>query len=135
MDKICPERIVRAASKTTDGDNPSIILLLDSPYTANLERIVCNVHEPVLLRLLVCKEENSTKKPDDCPYPDQKNRNASKRACSDSKEKLAQIYIRHEKWNVTARSCVLVFVEGKYLNDINELIKIFQNTVSWLNIA
>ena len=135
MAKICPERIVRAASITTNGDNPSIIQLLDSPYTANLERIVCNVHEPVLLRLLVCKEENSSKKPDDCSYPDQKNMNANKRACSDSKDKLAHVYVRHEKWNAKARSCVLVFVEGKYLSNTNELFKIFQNTVNWLNIA
>ena len=102
---------------------------------ANLERIICNVHEPILLRLLVCKEERNTDEPDSCLYPDHVNEKATKKACRDSNKKLAQIYIRHETINPVARSCVLVFIEGKYLSNTNVLIEIFQNTVNWLNIA
>jgi hypothetical protein len=128
----CTERIIRASSTTADGATPNKICLLPSSNTANIQRIICNVHEPVLLRLLVCKVERKT---DDCPYPEHRNREAVKEACRDSEKKLAQIYLRHEKFDKIARSCVVVFVEGRYLRQTDELLEIFRNTVEWLNIA
>jgi hypothetical protein len=92
------------------------------------------VLEPVLLRLLVCKDENITKTPDDCPYPEHKNREATKWICNSSENKLAQIYIRHEKIAAKARSCLIIFVEGRYLGRTDELLETLLCTVSLLNI-
>jgi hypothetical protein len=132
---ICPERIIRASSATTDEATSNTVELLPSSNTAYLQRIIFNVHEPVLLRLLVCKEEKNTEEPDDCPYPGQRNREAVKKACGDTEKKLAQIYLRHEKFDKKARSCVIVFVEGEHLSQTGKLLEIFRNTVEWLKIA
>jgi hypothetical protein len=126
--------IVRAASPK-EGVSPCIIELLPSPNTANLARIECNVLEAVLLRLLLCKDENPTGIPDDCLYPEHRNSEARKMACGSPEAKLAQIYIRHEKINVKSRSCLIVFVEGQYLHKIDDLLERMRNSVTWLNIA
>lgn len=133
MSGICPETIIRTTSNVTNGTSPNIILLSGSSNTANLERIVFNVHEPVLLRLLVCKEEKAH--PDICSFPEHENTYAVKFACKNSEVSLAQIYMRHEQINLKARSCVLIFIDGKYLQDTEKIIKIYENTVNWLNIA
>ena len=57
MDIICPRMILRASSKK-EGN---VVELLPSPNTANLQRIVCNVHEPILLRLLLLEKETVDK--------------------------------------------------------------------------
>jgi hypothetical protein len=114
--------------------NPNTIELLPSKNVANLEKIVCNVLESVLLRLLVCKDEKSGKTPEDCPYPEHKNCEADKLVCNNSEAKLAQIYIRHDKVNAQSRSCVIVFVEAQYLSKTEELLERLQNSISWLDI-
>lgn len=131
VDRICPVMIVRASSCATGN----IIPLLLSPNTANLQRIVCNVHEPLLLRLLVCREKNVAHNSNDCPYPDHINSQALKKACRDSEKKLAQVYVRHEQLNKKARSCVLIFIERHTLNKTEELSKLLKDTVGWLQIA
>jgi hypothetical protein len=135
MDNICPRMIVRSTVPNDREFNPNTIELLPSKNVANLEKIVCNVLEPVLLRLLVCKDEKSGETSDDCPYPEHKNREAVKLACNNSEAKLAQIYIRHDRINAQSRSCVIVFVEGQYLSKTDELLERLQNSVSWLDIA
>ena len=135
MDDICPSVIIRAVACVKDGFNPNVIPLLLSPSTANLQRIVCNIQQPVLLRLLVCREETKSHNPDNCAYPEHKNIVASKRACCDSQEKLAQLYVRDECTDINARSYILVFIAGHYLSNIDALLHLLKNTVDWLHIA
>jgi hypothetical protein len=130
---MCPGRIVRAAVPTA-GNIPSKISLLPSPNVANLKWIVCNVLEPVLLRMLVCKDENSAGIFDNCPYPEHKNNAADKWTCVDSVGKLAQIYLRHNNTDQKSRSCIITFVEGQYLGKTDELLELLQNTIDWLNV-
>jgi hypothetical protein len=135
LDEVCPGRIVRSDSPKGGQFSPSIVNLLPSSNVANLEKIECNVLEPVLLRLLVCKEEKPARSSDDCPYHDHKNPDAVRFACNDSNDKLAQMYIRHDNLNTKSRSCVVLFVEGRYLSKTDELLKMMKNTVEWLGIA
>jgi hypothetical protein len=135
MTDVCPEIIIRTAGPRDEDFSPSVITLSASSNVANLKNIVCNVLEPVLLRLLVCKEEKSVEKPDDCPYPDHKNHDAVRLACGETMTKLAQIYIRHDKINPKARSCLIVFIKGSYLSKTDEVMERLQNSVKWLNIA
>jgi hypothetical protein len=123
-DNTCPYKIVKRA-------NP-LVPLLHSLKTANLERIEFNIHNPVLLRLIVCKEEKIST---DCPYPDHENSNAFNVLCNYDNFKLAHIYVRHEQIDNIARSCVIVFTKTMYLFDKNELLNLLQNTVNWLDIA
>jgi len=125
-DGICP-------FKTVIPTDP-VVSLLPSINTANLERIVFNIHNPVLLRLLACKEEKNTQHPTGCLYPEHKNSKAVKIACN-LPGKLAHVYIRHEQINNTARSCIIVFIETMYLFDRDGLLDLFKNTVDWLDIA
>jgi hypothetical protein len=134
LNKICPGITIRAA-KPKGGVSPSIVELLPSPTTANLSKIECNVPEAVLLRLLTCKDENQTKMPEECPYPEHKNIGAEKLACNLHDIKLAQVYIKKEKSTGKSRSCLIVFIEGQYLNKkINELLERLKNSVAWLDI-
>ena len=135
IDIICPSIIVRASQPTADGSNPSVIKLLDSLNTANIERIVSYVGEPLLLRLLVCKEEKKRQRANNCPYPEHENNDATKKACANPENKLAHIYVRDEKTDKISRSCVVAFIEGLYLSKTDELLEIFKNTVEWLSIA
>jgi hypothetical protein len=57
MTSICPEIIIRAVNPKDEDFGPCTVKLSASSGVANLERIICNVLEPVLLRVLVCKEE------------------------------------------------------------------------------
>ena len=68
-DIICPKRIVRASDQQQD-DKPAVVSLLPYENTVNLRDIVCNSHEPVLLRLLVCKELKEKENQDRCPFTD-----------------------------------------------------------------
>jgi len=132
---ICPKMKIRAAAPTSEDFQPAIVPLLPSVNTAMLKTIVCNICEPVLLRLLACGDENTTKNPDDCPLPDHKNTAAAKTVCRDSKSKLAQVYFRHEQITAKARSCVIVFIEGQYLKRTDDLFELLLSTVNWLGIA
>lgn len=125
-DTTCPFKIVLPT------DPP--VSLLPSPNTANLDKIVFNIHDPFLLRLLLCKEEKISQHSTNCLYPNHKNPNAVNIACN-FQGKLAHIYVRREQTNNTTRSCVIVFIETMYLFDKNGLLNLFNNTVSWLNIA
>jgi hypothetical protein len=127
--------IVRPTSHITGGFSPNTVQLIPSPNTANLNKIVFNMHLPILLRLLLCKEQRLTPSPDNCPYPEHKNDGVVKKTCGNSVDKMAQIYVRHEKMDTKARSCVLVFIEGHYLSNIDNLFLIVKNTVDWLQIA
>lgn len=138
-DIICPESIVRA-SEQTSGNFTNTTLLISSFNTANLKSIVWDVHSPLLLRLLHCKEEKSKNNQNKCPFTDPPytehiNKEATKKACIDSKNKLAQIYFRHEQFDIKARSCVVAFIESYNLHKIDLLLDLFYNTVEWLNIA
>jgi hypothetical protein len=136
MTDICPEIILRAAIPNDENFSPSTVKLLDSPHTANLKRIVCNVLEPVLLRLLVCKDEKLAQTPDtSCPYPEHQNREAAKLVCNNSEIKLAQIYLRHDKMNPKARSCLIIFVKGCYTDKTDDILERFRNSVTLLGIA
>jgi hypothetical protein len=135
MTDICPEILIWAAAPKGESFSPSTINLLASSHVANLKRIICNVPEPVLLRLLVCKDEKDLEASDDCPYPEHKNREAVKLACNEASGKMAQIYIRHDKINRKARSCLIIFIEGYNLNKTDELLERLQNSVTWLGIA
>jgi hypothetical protein len=135
MTDVCPEIIIRAASPKDKNFSPSTVELLVTTNVANLRRIVSNVLEPVLLRLLVCREEKPAEKPYDCPYPEHKNSEAVRLACNETTVKLAQIYLRHDKINLRARSCVVVFIEGRQLSNTNDLLERLQNSVKWLDIA
>lgn len=135
-DTICPRRIIWASDQQQD-DIPAIVPLLPSCNTANLESIICNSHLPVLLRLLVCKEEKID--PSICPFADPPytchiNPDATKKACT-CDYKLAQIYFRHERIDLKARSGVVVFIEGNRLNQTDMLLEIFENTIKWLGVA
>jgi hypothetical protein len=123
-DNFCPFK------KIIPSDTP--VSLLPSNNTANFKRIVLNIHNPVLLRLLLCKEEkiNSI----DCPFPEHKNPEAVNIACN-SQDELAHIYIRHEEIDSIARSCIIFFINSIYLFTHDGLLKLFKNTVNWLNIA
>jgi hypothetical protein len=116
------------------GNVPGRIFLLPSPRVANLNWITCNVPEAVLLRMLVCKDENSTGLPNACPYPEHKNNTADMWTCRDFKGKLAQIYIRLNTTNPKSRSCVIAFVEGLNLSKTDELMELLKNTIAWLDI-
>jgi len=125
-DITCPFKIVLP----TDP----IVSLLPSLNTANLDKIVLNIHDSFLLRLLLCKEEKNAQHITNCPYPKHKNSNAVNIACN-SPIKLAHVYLRHEQINNTTRSCVIVFIETMYLFDRDGLLNLYKNTVNWLNIA
>jgi hypothetical protein len=128
--------IARASSHVKDGFNPNVIPLIPSPNMGNLQRIISNVHLPILLRLLLCKGAETVHNPDDCPYPEHKNSRADKKICRDSSDaKLAQVYVRHEQIDKKARSCVLVFVQRYCLSSTDALFHILKNTVDWLQIA
>lgn len=138
MPDICPEMIVRITASTpgnSQSDRSDIISLTPFSNTAMFKTIQFNTSEPVLLRLLMCRDENPTKNPDDCPCPDHKNRTATKMACRDSRNKLAQIYVRQERIAAQTRSCIIVFIERQYLTRIDELSKLLLSTVDWLGIA
>lgn len=128
--------IVRAGKPTNEEFSPSSVSLLSSPNVANLKRIVFYASEPILLRLLVCKDERVAGKIDTCPYPEHKKNDATNLACRDCKNVLAQIYIRLNRINLnrTLRSCVIVFVEGQYLSRTDDLLERLQCSVKWLNI-
>jgi hypothetical protein len=122
---ICPEKIVPSGS----------IPVLSSYRIANLKGILWNVRNPILFRMLVCKEEKILGT-DGCPYPDHINTKATKKKGCDSKDKLAHIYFRHSFIDKKARSCVVIFTEGDSLHTkIDMLFDIYQNTVNFLNIA
>jgi hypothetical protein len=70
-----------------------------------------------------------------CPYPDHINRYAVKKACTDSKKNLAQLYVRHEQPPKKSRSCVVIFVERHYLRETEKLSELIKYTVDWLRIA
>jgi len=125
-DNTCPFKII------TRTDPP--VPLLPSLNTANLNRIVFNIHNSVLLRLLVCKEEKEANPQIDCPYPDHKNSDAVNLACNHP-NRLAHVYLRHEQIDNKARSCIIVFIEATYLFAPAGLLEVFKNTVNWLNIA
>jgi hypothetical protein len=125
-DDFCPFKIVLPT------DRP--VSLLPSYNTANLKRIVFNIHNPVLLRVLLCKEEKNTQHSTECLYPDHRNSDAINLACN-VQDKLAHIYVRHEDINNTVRSCVIVFIEAMYLYDKDGLLNLYKNTVRFLEIA
>jgi len=139
-DFICPKRIVRASDQQQD-DKPAVVSLLPYENTANLRDIVCNSHEPILIRLLVCKELKEKNNQDKCPFTDTPytghiNIEATKKLCNEPRDKkFTQIYFRHEKMDKKARSCVVVFIEGIFLHRTDVLIEQFKNTVEWLQIA
>lgn len=133
--KICPEIIIRPSSRIHCGFNPNTIALISSSNVANLKNIVYNAHLPLLLRLLVCRKENNVNNSGNCPYPEHKNTESDKKSCTDSIDELAHLYIRHEQIDKKARSCVLAFIEGKYLNNTDVLLQLFKNTVHWLQIV
>jgi hypothetical protein len=124
------QTLIRATAPK-DGNIPSKVSLLSSANIANLTWITCNVPEAVLLRMLVCKDENSTGLPNDCPCPEHKNNTADTWTCSGFKGRLAQIYIRHETINPKSRSCVIAFVEGLNLSRTDELMELLKNTAAW----
>jgi hypothetical protein len=132
---ICPEIIIKADTPKKDDAKLRIIPLLPSSNTANLTSIVFDVRDPVLLRLLVCKEELSTNGTDNCLYPEHKNNEADRRVCINSEKKLAHIYVRHNQVNKETRSFVIAFIEGKNLHKIDEILTMLENTVDWLDIA
>jgi hypothetical protein len=125
-DNTCPLKIV----KPTDPPIP----LLQSLNTANLKKIVFNIHNPVLLRLLVCKKEKNTQHSTNCLYPDHKNSNAVNIACN-SQDELAHIYIRNEQTDDAVQSCLISFIEATDLFTTNGLLELFKNTLKWLNIT
>jgi hypothetical protein len=133
---ICPEMIVRSGKPDGEEFSPSAVPLVSSPHVANLKRIICNVYEPVLLRVLVCKDENIAGGADTCLYPDHKNDEAIKLACNDCDNLLAQVYIRLDRpnGNRTLRSCVIAFVEGKYLSRTDDLLNRLHYSIAWLDI-
>jgi hypothetical protein len=128
--------IVRAGKPTDKEFSPSAVPLISSSNVANLKRIVCNVHESVLLRLLVCKDERVVGETDVCPYQAHKNDEATRLVCNDCENVLAQIYIRLEQshGNRTLRSCIVSFVEGQYLIRTDDLLQRLQSSVIWLGI-
>jgi len=139
-DTICPKIIIRASDQQKD-EKPAVIPLQPYDNTANLNYIVCNSHEPILLRLLLCK---SLKEKDDrnkCPFQDPPfsghiNNDATIRICNELRDKqFTQIYFRHEKIDKKARSCVVTFIQGDSLYRADILIERFKNTVEWLQIA
>jgi hypothetical protein len=125
--------ILRAAMPSGGEFSSSTVPLVPSHNVANLRRIVCNALEPVVLRMLVCKDERVVEEIDACSYPDHRNNEATKLACNDCKNELAQIYIRLERVN-DSRSCVIAFVEGQYLSQIDDLLARLQYSVLWLDI-
>jgi hypothetical protein len=64
------------------------------------------------------------------------NNNATRLACKDCENVLAQIYIKLDRPNCnhTLRSCVIAFVEGQYLSKTDDLLKRLQCSVNWLDI-
>lgn len=124
-DDICPFKIVLPTE-------PLVPLQLSPNKTADFKKIEFYIHDPVLLRLLVCKEGKINLS--DCLFPKHKNPDAAKFACN-SQDELAHIYIRHEIMNNVARSCLILFIDTMYLFTPNGLLKLFADTVNWLNIA
>jgi len=139
-DIICPKSIIRASDQQQD-DNPAVVPLLPYENTANLKGIICNSHEPVLLRLLVCKELKEKDNQNKCPfanppYESHLNIEAAKQLCNEPIDKtFTQIYFRHEKTDKKARSCIVAFIEGDTLHRTDVLLEMFKNTVEWLQIA
>lgn len=135
MAEICPKKIVKPVSTQRGAAKPEIIPLLPSSNTAKLQRIIFDVRDHVLLRLLVCKEEITKNETSGCPYPEHTNNAATIKACGYSNKRLAHVYVRHEQTNEDVRSCVIVFIEGMRLCRTNELMDMLKNTVDWLEIA
>jgi len=140
-DIICPRTVVRASDQK-QNDKPAVVpLLLPYEETANLNNIICSSHEPVLLRLMVCKDLRENNSGDKCPFADPPlavhvNLGATKQICSEPTNKVfTQIYFRHEKIDKKARSCVVAFIEGDTLHKTETLLERFKNTVEWLQIA
>jgi len=137
---ICPKIVVRASDQQQDN-KPAVVRLFPFENTANLSDIVCSSREPVLLRLLVCKELKERNNQDECPFADppytgHKNVEATKYLCNEPENrKFSQIYFRHEKIDKKARSCVIAFIQGDSLHKTDVLLEIFKNTVEWLQIA
>jgi hypothetical protein len=65
--------IIEAAKQSYKESTPRTVPLASSSNVANLKRIVCNVRERVLLRVLVCKDEKVAGETDICSYPEHKN--------------------------------------------------------------
>jgi hypothetical protein len=137
-DIICPKNIIRPSDQQKDN-NPAVVPLPPYKNITNLGSIVCSSHQPVLLRLLVCKElkENNGNCPFTVsPYTGHINNQSTKQICNEPQNKpFTQIYFRHENIDKKARSCIVAFVEGYRLHRTDELITKFQNTVKWLKIA
>jgi hypothetical protein len=128
--------IVRSGKPADEKFSPSAVPLVSSANVANLKRIVCNVQDHVLLRVLACKGERAVGKADVCPYPDHKNNGATRLACVDCNNVLAQIYIRleHSHDNQSLRSCIIAFGEGQYLSKTDDLLQRMQYSIAWLDI-
>ena len=139
-DIICPKRIVRASDQQQENKS-AVVQLLPYENTANLNIIVCNSHEPVLLRLLVCKELREENNQNNCPFEapphtSHINAEADRRLCNEPGDKrFTQIYFRHEKIDKKARSCIVAFIQGDSLHKTDVLMEWFKNTVEWLQIA
>jgi hypothetical protein len=92
------------------------------------------VLDPVLLRLLACKEENPGRIPDTCPYPEHRRDTVKQQLCCCFDGKLAHLYVRQDTMDSKSRSCVLVFVEGQYLSRTSELVERLRNSIIWLDV-
>jgi len=128
LSDICPYKVV---SPTISR----VPLKLPPNNTKNFKIIEFNIQNPVLLRLLVCKEDKIN--PADCPYPEHKNPDAVKIVCN-SPDKLAHLYIRNEEINDVTRSCLFLFTdttEAIYFFSPDGLLQLYKNTVSLLDIA
>jgi hypothetical protein len=128
----CPERIIRAASGGSEGG--SSIPLIVSPVTANLKRVICNVQEPVLLRLLACVAEKHKNPAGVCLYPEHRNRDAHQAACNTTENKLAQIYTKPAERNTRSRSYFITFIEGQYLSKTDAVLETLHNSVKFLGV-
>jgi hypothetical protein len=128
--------IVRAGKPTDREYSPCSVALASSPNVANLKRIVCNVLETVLLRMLVCKDEKAERESGECPYPEHKNKEAFKFVCNDCGEVLAHVYMRLARScrDPALRSCIIAFVDGKYLSQTDNLLERLRGTIEWLDI-
>jgi hypothetical protein len=130
-DTICPKIIVRK----TDGkkDNSGNLMLKLSSKTANLRWIRYDVLEPILFRLLLCRENKIDSR--SCPYPDYDNHMAVKKICQ-LEEKLAHIYFRYEqpkKVDTNTPSCIVIFVRSN-IQHTDEIAQRLKNTVTLLSI-
>jgi hypothetical protein len=142
MREICPKNTLWDIKP----NHVSGIVDISSSYEVySIKNIIFKTPYPVLLRLLLCREEKIRLKKDtatieeNCPFINQFNSNINNEpieyACSEKykKYKMAHIYFRHETPEEGEGSCIFAFISNRS-EDPAKIADLLIKTAEWLEV-